>query len=253
MKPTRSDDSVQFSLGALMKLEDERVQGEAAERAAREQALVQAKAEEARRAQADAEAKARAEAQANEQRRKAELDAIAEREALQRAKIEQTRLEVDARTRADERERERRHELELSAARSAQPKPTGLGALLGATGLGGGLMMIVACVLHFGVNQPANERRFAELELRAGTAEQRASDSDRKVEEQRKQIASLEKSKSALESTVQDLRTAANAPKSSKVDPTIRHNAPPPGPKPIEKKEADCDEKHDPMCFGKTH
>jgi len=249
MKATRSEGSVQFSLGELLKLEDERVGDEAREREAREQALITSQADAARREQAEVDAKFRAEVEANERRQRAELDAVAEREALQRAKVEQVRLEVDARTRADERERERRHELELSTVRSVQPKPTGLGALFGATGLGGGLMLAVALVVHFGIHQPTNERRFAELELRAGTAEQHASDAERKLEEQRKQIAALDKGKATLEKTVSDLQAAPTVKPPTRPGGPNRTPAPPP--KPVVK-EADCDDKIDPMCFGKA-
>jgi len=248
--PARSEGSAQFSLEELRKLEDERVAGEARERAAREQAMVDARVEAARRERAEEAAKARAEEEAIAQRQRAELEAMARREAMQKATVEQARLEVEARTRADERERERRHELELMTRRTAEPKPTGIGALLGATGLGGGLMLAVTLVIHFGVTQPANERRFSELDLRAGTAEQKVIEADKKLDDQRRQIKVLERSKVALEDQIRDLQAAANAQKAPVTGRSGGGHAPTP-PRPIERKGDDCDEKHDPMCFGK--
>lgn len=251
--PVRSEGSVTFSLGELLKLEDERVAGEARERSECEQALVDARVEAARRERADEEARARAEEEALAQRRRTELEEMARREAMQKATVEQARLEVEARTRADERERERRHELDLMTRRTAEPKPTGIGALLGATGLGGGLMLAVTLVIHFGVTQPANERRFSELDLRAGSAEQKVIEADKMIDDQRKHLAVLEKNKTALEAQIQDLQAAANAakPPGSGKNGGGGHGPTPP-PKPVERKGEECDEKHDPMCFGRT-
>lgn len=250
--PARSEGSVTFSLGELMKLEDERVAGEARERTAREQAIVDARVEAARRERAEEEARARAEEEASAQRRRTELEEMARREAMQKATVEQARLEVEARTRADERERERRHELDLMTRRTAEPKPTGIGALLGATGLGGGLMLAVTLVIHFGVTQPANERRFTELDLRAGTAEQKVIEADRKIENQQKHVAVLEKNKSALEAKIQELQTTANTAKPPVPGKGGGGHAPAPPPRQPERKTEDCDDKIDPMCFGKT-
>jgi colicin import membrane protein len=247
--PARSEGSVTFSLGELMKLEDERVAEQVREREANERALVAAKIEEERQARAAEEAKVRADHEAAERRRRAELDELARREAMQKATVEQARLEVDARTRAEERERERQHELALQTARAATPKPAGLGALFGATGLGGGLMLLVTCIVHFGVTQPATDRRLTELELRATTAEHKLSEADMNAEKSRKTIAALEQKNATLELDNKNLRDAANAPSGrTPRSPTPGHPAPTTGkPKPA---ETACADEHDPMCFS---
>jgi hypothetical protein len=239
--PVRSEGSATFSLGELMKLEDERVAEQAREREANERAEIAAKAEAERRAKA-------AEQEAAERRRRAELDELARREALQRAAVEQARLEVDARTRVAERERERQHELALQAARATTPKPTGLGALLGATGLGGGLMLVVTCIVHFGVMQPATDRRLSELELRATTAEHKLSEAETSADKSRKTIAVLEQRNATLELDNRNLRDAANAK-----TPTSSQPHGPRGPTaPTKPKlsETACADEHDPMCFS---
>jgi hypothetical protein len=239
--PVRSEGSVTFSLGELMKLEDERVAEQAREREANERAQIAAKVEAERQARA-------AEHEAAEHRRRAELDELARREALQKAAVEQARLEVEARTRVAERERERQHELALQAARATTPKPTGLGALLGATGLGGGLMLLVTCIVHFGVIQPATDRRISELELRATTAEHKLSEAETNADKSRKSIAALEQKNAALETDNRNLRDAANVKTPTAPHPTGPH-APitPSKPKPA---ETACADEHDPMCFS---
>ena len=236
---TRQEGSATFSLGELMKLENERVAEQERDREEATRAAARAAEAVAAKASADAEADAA-------KKKRAELDELARRDAIQRAVVEQARLEVDARTRADERERERQHEVALVNARNAPPPPktTGLGALAGATGLGGALMLVVAMVIHFAVEKPAIERQLTELDLRAGTAEQRASSAEQKIEQQQRMIAALEKNKSALEA---QLATASN-PAPSPVKP-------PPGGKPVptrsapktDEKKAPCPD-HDPMC-----
>ncbi|MBX3228683.1 MAG: hypothetical protein KIT84_08525 [Labilithrix sp.] len=248
--PAQNENSVQFSLGELQKLEDERVAEQRRDEAANEAANEAAKVEAARRAKADAEARAHAEAAAAEAERIKKMRELAELEAMQKARVEQARIEVDARMRAEERERERRHELELAGLRAKTPASPSLGALLGATGTGGAIMLVVTAIVHFAVTGPTSERRIAELELRAGTAEQHASDADHKIEEQRKYIAALEKNKTALEDRIADLSAPpAPAPPRTPSRPTRGTGAVPPAPPKVEKK-VHCDEKHDPMCFG---
>jgi hypothetical protein len=239
----RNEDSVQFSLGELMKLEDQRVAENARDREARERAAVLAEAEAARREEAAIEARRRAEQEWEERRRRSELDDLARREAMQKATIEQARLEVEARARAEERERERQHELALQAARAAAQKPASLGPLIAATGLGGGLMLLITCIVHFSVTQPANERRLTELELRATTSEQRAVDLQTEVDKSRKTIAALEQKNASLVTENDALRAAPpvkNGP---------RPPVPPRPPSQPKKAEPSCVDDHDPMCF----
>lgn len=246
--PVRSEGSVTFSLGELMKLEDERVAEQMREREANERAAVEAKVLAERQERAAAEARARAEEDAVERRRRQELDELARREAMQRATVEQARLEVEARTRADERERERQHEVVLQNARAVRPKPTSLGALIGATGLGGGLMLLVTCILHFGVNQPNIDRRIAELELRDVTAEHKLTEADANADKLRKTIASIEKRNADLESENKTLKDdLAKAPVKPTTPNRPKGDAHPPA-APV-KPEKECDP-HDPMCFS---
>ncbi|MFO0735402.1 MAG: hypothetical protein U0270_05965 [Labilithrix sp.] len=245
--PARSEGSVQFSLGELMKLEDERIAEQAREREANERAVALAAAEAERQARLVEEARVRADQEAETRRRHAELDELARREAMQKATVEQARLEVEARARAEERERERRHELELQSARAAAPRPANVGSLLAATGLGGVLMLVVTCVLHFGVTQPANDRRFAELELRASTAENKLLAADANAERSRKTIASLERKTAELEAENTRLtKDAASTPAIKKGAPPSAHPTVAPA-KP--KAETTCVDERDPMCF----
>lgn len=247
--PPRSEGSVQFSLGELLKLEDERVAEQAREREAEARAQIVAAATAEREARAAEEAQARAEEAALAERRRAELDAMARREAMQRATVEQARLEVEARTRAGERERERQHELALQTARTAVAKPAGLGPLLAATGLGGGLMLVVVCILHFGVTQPAQERRLTELELRATTAEQKLGEAEANADRTRKTVASLEQHAAALEAENRSLRQAPPAPPTGRPPKTGPGSGPTrsgPAGKP---EPGPCADEHDPMCF----
>lgn len=248
--PVRSEGSVTFSLGELMKLEDERVAEQAREREANERAAIAAKVESERKMRAAEEAKVRAAEAAEQTRRRAELDELARREAMQKATVEQARLEVEARTRADERERERAHELALQAARTSTPKPTSLGSLIGAMGIGGGMVLLVTCILHFGVTQPANDRRFAELELRASTAEHKLSDAETNADRSRKTIAALEQKNASLETDNKNLRDAANAPARPTRPTTGGHPTAPATTIKTKTSDTPCVDEHDPMCFS---
>lgn len=236
--PTRTEGSATFSLGELMKLEDERIAEQKRDRETQAKAAADAKLAAETKAKADADA-------AEATKRRAELDDLARREAMQKALVEQARLEVDARTRADERERERLHEIELANARSTPvpPKSTGLGQLVGATAFGGALMLIVTLAIHFGVEKPATDRRITELELREGIADQRATNAEQKIEQQQRTIAGLEKSKAALEAQL-----ATPVPSDPVAKKPTTPNRPTTTTKKPDQKQAPCDP-HDPMCF----
>ena len=103
----RREESVQFSLKELLKLEDERLAEQTRERQARDAAAARERDESERRKRAELEEKVRTETEARERQRHAELDDLARREAMQKAVVEQSRLEVEVRARAEERERER--------------------------------------------------------------------------------------------------------------------------------------------------
>jgi hypothetical protein len=245
----REENSVQFSLDGLLKLEDERVAGEARERTAREKAAKDAKVAIEREKQAAHSAKMKAEADAVAAEKKAELDQLAQREAMQKAIVEQARIQVEAKMRADERERERRHELDLEVAKKTE-KQSSMGALMGACGFGGGLMLLVFGVIHFAVTQPATDRRMAELELRATTAEQHAADSDHKVDEAQKQLRALDAKRASLETELDGLKNQPVQPTGKKPVAPITGKIPPHNTTTTDTGSQDCPGgDKDPMCF----
>jgi hypothetical protein len=238
--PKRIESSATFSLGELMKLEDERVAKEKRELEAKMKADADAKLAAIAKAKADASAAAEA-------KRRADFDELARREAMRKAPVEQARIEGDDRARAAERERERRHELELAALRSQRDheKSTGIGPLIGAMALGGALMLAVALAVHFGVEKPATDRRITELDLREGTAEQRATNAEQRFERQQHALATCEKNKSTLEARLA-IQPDALAPTVKKPTTVVRPTRAKP-PK-ADRPGSSCDQ-YDPMCF----
>jgi hypothetical protein len=185
------EESVQFSLQELLDLEDERLEEQRREQQARERTQREEREAAERRAREEAAAKEQATAAEEERRRKAELDELARREAIQKAVVEQSRLEVEVRARANEREAERRHELEMQRLRVTGSKGQ-LGSLVGAALLGGAVVLLVALGTHFGVTKPLADRRMAELEQRIAAEGSRADDLGRRVDERRATIEGLE-------------------------------------------------------------
>lgn len=247
--PTRGrDESVQFSLKELLKLEDQRLEEQARERDAREAAAAREREEAERRLRAEAEARAREDVERRELERRSELEELARREAMQKAIVEQARLEVDARTRAEERERERRHEIELAQLRRTS-KSASLGALMGATALGGGLMALIGLVVHLGVQRPAFERRLAELEQGVIAAEGRADHLSRQLDEERRLGGERERELADVKNALRALATKTPpAPTTGKLDLTPGRRGP--APTAVEKtKDTDC-LPGDPMCFS---
>ena len=251
----RRDESVQFSLKELLKLEDQRIEEQARERDAREAAAARASAEDERRRRAEAEAQARAAEEDRERQRRTELEELARREAMQKAIVEQARLEVEARTRGDERERERRHEMEIARLRTSK-NSSSLGALVGASALGGGVMLMVTLGLHFGVQKPAGERHIAELREDITAAKGRADELARQLEEQRRladergrQLADARDQIRALAAKTPAAPPSPHARGKLGLTPSTsgaQTPAPTPAPKPVEK---DC-LPGDPMCFS---
>ncbi len=222
--PIRREQSDRFSLKELMKLEDERVQEQKRDRSLREQAAVRERAEVERRRREDAEAGERLAAETRERERRAELDGIARREAIQKAVVEQTRLEVEVRARAEERELERKHELELSRLRVEAAKKGQLGSLAGATLLGGGVMLFVAIGVHLGVVKPAVDRRVAELQVNVVAESTRADELVRELTER------LEKTLGSQAQAIEQLKS--KIPKQPSAPATTRKTDPPPPPPP---------------------
>ncbi len=242
---TKSENSVQFSLSELMKLEVERVEEEERAKKAREEAAFRA-AKEAR--EAEERARLAEEAAKREQARAEE----AKRDAMKSAAVEQARIEVEAHARAMERERERRHELELATQRALTKAATpSIGMVFGSTMFGGLLMLIVVLAVHLGVSKPAADRHVADLEGRIAVAEKRAEDSSHRADDLRSKVVTLESERNDARTEIERLK-AALAAKPGKKD-AVQTPAPVP-PKPTVKekekeKEPPCDPK-DPMCFA---
>ena len=209
--PERRDESVNFSLKELMKLEDERISQERDARDARELAAQRAREDAARRERAELEARESAAAEERERARFREMEEEARRDAIQRATVEQARITVEARTRAEESDRERRHELELQRMRSEVVHKPGPGAAI-ASALGGAAGCLAIClVLHFGVSKPATDLRIAELDRAVAAADGQANGLSRRVEEQSARIKKLEESLRDREDELAKARTALAA------------------------------------------
>lgn len=209
--PERRDESVNFSLKELMKLEDERISQERDAHEARELAAQAVREDAARRERAALEAQERAAADERERARFREMEEEARREAIQRAAVEQARITVEARTRAEESDRERRHELELQRMRTETVRKPGLGGYI-ASALGGAAgCLAIGLVLHFAVSKPASDLRIAELDRAVAAADGQANGLGRRVEEQSARIKKLEESLRDKEDELAKARSAVAA------------------------------------------
>ena len=236
---TGREESVTFSLKELKELEDDRIEREEKERADAERARLEAE----RRSEEERHERMRAEERRQEEERRRELEALAHREALQKAVVEQARVEVEIRARAEERERERRHEIELAKLRSTPPPSRSL-AFLGATFVGAATALLVCGATYFGALRPSAERRIVELERAVVAADARGDSLAKRGEEQRKLIASLEEqlaAKPQAAPAVTPPKTPVKGPPTSVPKTPIRTTPQAPLP-------PDCDK--DPMCFG---
>jgi hypothetical protein len=252
MTGERRDESVQFSLHELMKLEDERILREKRDREAAEAAAFAAKEEAARR---EREAREQAEAQARERERILRIEEEARREAMSRAAIEQARISVEARTRADEAERERRHELELAKLRVEVAKPHGPALLIGSAA-GGAFVAVIACVaVYFGSLRPEAARKVEGLEAATQRAEARATQLGIESLAQGKQINELEASLALARADIIKLRdqvatTRPPTPTGSPAPKTGGRAGQPPPPASLSDK---CAGSRDPLCGLDLH
>lgn len=197
--PERRDESVNFSLKELMKLEDERIDQERQACDARERAAKTARDEAERREREERAARDRAVAEERERARFREMEEEARREAMQRAAVEQARITVEARTRAEEADRERRHEIELQRLRADTVKKPGPGGYV-ASALGGAAAALALClVMHFAVSKPASDHRIAELDRAVAGGSEREAELGRRVDEQKARIGQLEKTISDMQ------------------------------------------------------
>jgi colicin import membrane protein len=207
--PERRDESVNFSLKELMKLEDERISQERQAREARELAAETAREDAARRERAELEARERATAEERERARFREMEEEARREAISRAAVEQARITVEARTRAEESDRERRHELELQRMRTETVQKPGPGGYIASALGGAAACLAIALVLHFSVSKPAADLRIAELDRAVAAADGQANGLGRRVDEQSARIKKLEDALREKEDELTRARSAA--------------------------------------------
>lgn len=244
--PERRDESVQFSLKELMKLEDERIGEEKKARDAREAAETRAKEEAAKREREALAAREKAEADERERARLRMVEEEARREAMSRAAVEQARIAVEARTRAEESDRERRHEIELVRVRAESQKKAPIGGFVGSALAGAGLVLLGALVVHFASVKPANDRKLAELTQSAAVADARADQLSRQLNKQADDLASM---KRELDAAKAQLATAPTPP--PKTATPIGGSKVPIGvapPKPKLPEEKPCANEHDPLC-----
>lgn len=244
---TPRDESVQFSLEELKKLEDDRVrqEREAAEAHARDEAAARERDE--LRQRTEIEARERDAAELRERERERRREEGARLEAMQRAIVEQGRISVEARARAEEAERERRYELELLRAHAEAERRPGAAALL-ASALGGAALCLALCLaLYFGVSRPATDSRIAELDRAVTSAERRADGLERRALDDEARIGQLDKSLEAAQAELTRPKAIpAPKPPSQKlsgkrggVEP-VRTKGPFDGPP--------CVDDHDPLC-----
>lgn len=237
------DQSVQFSLKELMKLETDRIAEEQREREAREVAAVKERAEVEARRRGEAEARDRDQAELEARRRLAEGEEEARREAMQKAIVEQARVEVETRARGEERERARRHELELEKVRTSEAKAPS--PFLAGAG-GAAAMLLLALGVHFVVVKPAGDQRLADRSRSAAAAEESAEHADRRFVEQRATIEGLEKAANDARTELANLKKELLAQKKAPAPP-LPPRAPALQPKPAAP-AVPC-RKGDPLCF----
>ncbi len=226
----QGDQSVQFSLKELMKLETERIAEEQRSREAREVAAVEERAEVEARRRSEAEARERDQAELDAQRRLAEGLEAARREAMQKAIVEQARIEVETRARGEERDRALRHELELSRIRASETK--GQSPLL-MVAAGAAAMLLLALGAHFAVVKPAADHRLADRERSTAAASARADQAERRLVQQSATIEGLEKASSTAQAELANLKQQLakmkpSAPPPLPRTPTIRPKSPAP-------------------------
>jgi hypothetical protein len=227
------EESVEFSLSELTRLEDERI------RRIEDEDAQRARAESEKRRAAIAE-----EAALKAAEHRAELDALAQREAMQKAIVEQARLEVEARTRADERERERRHEIELAklrAERGHEKPPPEVLPLAGAALIGGVVATVVAIVIHVVLTAPATAARVAFLEHQRDEARTRGDELERTLDATRRAIAELENRRSPAPNHAEREEAPVKRPSRPNGPRAPRTEPPPPAPV-----SSTCDS--DPLC-----
>lgn len=251
----RDEQSVQFSLKDLLKLEEERLEEQRRELETRAAQEKEAARNEALRKAAEAQAQQEAIEKEMAAQKAAELDALARREAMQKALVEQARLEVEARARTEERELERRHEIELAKVRalgSANQKSQ-LGSLAGSALLGGAVMLLVVAGIHFGVMKPAADRRMADMQSTLSSLETRVMEADLRAQDERKRGDELQGQLNSANQKIAELSTrkpAATTGPGTGPSPVVRNPTgvrgggapPPPPPAPVT-----C-LKGDPLC-----
>lgn len=247
--PERRDESVNFSLKELMKLEDERISQEREAREAREFAAQTAREDAARRERVELEAREKSAAEERERARFREMEEEARREAIQRAAVEQARITVEARTRAEESDRERRHELELQRMRAETVRKPGPGGFIASALGGAAACLAISLVLHFSVTKPAADLRIAELDRAVAAADGHANGLSRRVEEQSARIKKLEDGLRDKEDELARARSAAAAkPPSGPTTLPVRGGGGPVKVKGGLNDGPPCANKFDPLC-----
>ncbi len=236
----RREESVQFSLKELLKLEDERLEEQQRATAEHEAAIAQQRDREEKERQ-------RVEAERRATERKIELEELARREAMQKAIVEQGRLEVDVRARADERERERLHELALERIRAESKRGPAMGSLVLSAAMGGGIMLGVLAGVFFGVTKPASERRIAELESSVGAADARSDDLARQLRERERALG--ERDRQLAETRAELEAWKVKRPTVTGTAPSGPKLVPQPPPPPRSAPQPDC-LPGDPMCYS---
>lgn len=214
----RRDESVSVSLKELMKLEDERIDGEKRAREAQAAALQRTREEQARKKLEEEARVAKEREEAAERERQRAADEEARREATARAAMEEARLGVEARARAEEAERERQHEIALARLRSETTAKSGAGVVVGSGLVGVALALAASVVLHFAMVKPTHDASLAALEARVSAAEKRANDVVVDGERERVRALKAEAELAAAHRTLEELKSAPKPP--TKVGPT---------------------------------
>jgi colicin import membrane protein len=136
------ESSVLFSLKELMNIEEDRIKGEEADKAARANAAERSRADAERAAREAEEARIRAEEERRRQEEQRAREEAARLAAIQVAEVERARLEAEQKARLEAMNAQQAHERSLAALHQDKSKKNLRNMLIGGTAfvlIGGGL------------------------------------------------------------------------------------------------------------------
>jgi colicin import membrane protein len=186
----QKESSVLFSLKELMNLEEDRIKQESEEKKRRAETEAQTRLEAERRAREQEQARLTAEEERrrNEDLRKREESARID--AIRHAEVEKARVEAEQRARIEAMSKQQEHERQLSALHHDEHKKKLQRQVLF---IGGGAAIVIAVGVgwYFGVKQPADERRAAEVAAAQVQREEEVKKLQKQLEDQQAKVGEL--------------------------------------------------------------